>query len=137
MDRQKLTSFARRYTSAWNSGDPAAVAGFFAPDGTLYVNGAPAVGSDAITAVARGFMEAFPDLALTNDRLEIGPDSVTYHWTFEGANTGPGGTGKTVRFSGLEEWSFGADDLIARSNGHFDNDEYQRQLKYGIDSADP
>ena len=44
-------------------------------------------------------------------------------------NTGPGGTGKSVRIHGYEEWTFGADGLIAESKGHYDEAEYQRQLK--------
>jgi hypothetical protein len=35
-------------------------------------------------------------------------------------NTGPGGTGKTVRISGREEWRIDPDGLIAESKGHFD-----------------
>ena len=132
-DPRRLAGFAAQYTAAWNSRDPAAVGAFFAPDGALVVNGAPAQGRDEITAVAEGFMLAFPDLELTNDRLEIEPDRVTYHWTFEGSNTGPGGTGERVRFSGFEQWEFGADGLIAHSDGHFDDDEYQRQLEHGVD----
>jgi uncharacterized protein (TIGR02246 family) len=132
-----LNDFAQRYTAAWNSGNAASVGAFFAPDGSLFVNGSPAVGRDAITAVAAGFMTAFPDLELTLDALEIQTDSITYHWTFAGTNTGPEGTGNAVRFSGYEEWTFGDDDLIARSMGHFDNDKYQHQLLHGVESNEP
>ena len=45
-----------------------------------------------------------------------------------GTNTGPGGTGRPVRISGYEEWTFGPDGLVARSLGHFDAAEYQRQV---------
>jgi len=57
--------------------------------------------------------------------------TVTYKWTFAGANTGPDGTGKRVRFSGSEEWRIGDDGLVAASSGHFDSAEYQRQLEHG------
>ena len=33
----------------------------------------------------------------------------------------------------LEEWTIGPDNLIAASEGHFDQAEYSRQLKFGID----
>jgi hypothetical protein len=33
-----------------------------------------------------------------------------------------------VRISGYEEWTFGEDGLIATSQGHFDEAEYNRQL---------
>jgi hypothetical protein len=46
-------------------------------------------------------------------------------------DTGPGGTGKSVRITGYEEWTIGPDDLIAESKGHYDEAEYQRQLESG------
>jgi hypothetical protein len=45
-----------------------------------------------------------------------------------GTNTGPGGTGRAVRISGYEEWTFEEDGLIAASKGYFDEAEYRRQL---------
>jgi nuclear transport factor 2 (NTF2) superfamily protein len=56
---------------------------------------------------------------------------VEYHWTFNGTNTGPGGTGKWVRISGFEEWTFGEAGLVAESQGHYDQAEYDRQLQHG------
>jgi hypothetical protein len=58
-----------------------------------------------------------------------------FHWTRTGTNTGPEGTGKSVRMRGYEEWSIGADGLIAESQGHYDDPEYQRQLKFGTPPA--
>jgi predicted ester cyclase len=55
-----------------------------------------------------------------------------FHWTLTGTNTGPGGTGKRVRFSGYEVWQIGADGLISESKGHFDTAEYERQLEHGV-----
>ena len=49
MKDDTLEMFATNYTAAWNSGDPASVAAFFAEDGSLSVNGSPAVGREAIT----------------------------------------------------------------------------------------
>jgi hypothetical protein len=37
-DAERLHEFAERYTAAWCSLNPASVAGFFAPDGSLRVN---------------------------------------------------------------------------------------------------
>ena len=48
------------------------------------------------------------------------------------ATPGPGGTGKRVRISGYEGRTFGPDGLVAGSQGHFDEAEYQRQLNYGF-----
>jgi predicted ester cyclase len=126
-----LRDFAKWYTGAWCSQKASSVAEFFALNGTLSVNGAPAAGRNAITEVAQGFMTAFPDLELLMDDVVIQGDRAVYHWTFIGTNTGPGGTGHRVRFSGYEVWKFGEDGLIAESQGHFDAADYQRQLGGG------
>jgi uncharacterized protein (TIGR02246 family) len=130
MDLASVTAFATRYTAAWCSQDPAQVASFFAADGSLTINAAPpSVGRAAITADARGFMSAFPDLVIHMDSIEShGPDFI-YRWTLTGTNSGPGGTGKHVRISGYEKWTMGADELISRSLGHFDESDYARQLQ--------
>ena len=124
-----VREFAERYTAAWCSQDPAKVAAFFAPDGSLTINqGVPAVGRAAIAEAARSFMTAFPDLRVIMDRLEAAVDRVEYHWTLMGTNSGPGGKGRVVRISGFESWRLGADGLIHESMGSFDADEYARQL---------
>jgi len=125
-----LRDFATRYTAAWCSQDPARVASFFSPNGSLQVNdSAPAVGRAAITDVARGFMTALPDMQVLMDDVSGDGRTAIYRWTLAGTNTGPGGTGRTVRVSGFEEWRLDADGLIAESLGHFDSAEYQRQLE--------
>jgi predicted ester cyclase len=135
MDAAGLRPFATNYTAAWCSQDAARVASFFAEHGSLKINeGPPAIGRTAITASAQGFMTAFPDMVVRMDELSLDRGHVIYHWTLTGTNTGPGGTGQTVRFSGYEEWTIGADGLIAESRGHFDEAEYQHQLKVGVGS---
>lgn len=129
MDAGKLRSFGERYTKAWCSQDPDEVAAFFSADGSLTINGgAPSVGSEAISRAAASFMTAFPDLVLTMDGVSVEADRVIYRWTLAGTNTGPGGTGRQVLFSGFEEWTMSADGLIAQSLGHFDEVDYRRQL---------
>jgi predicted ester cyclase len=136
MDPTKLNEFGGRYTAAWCSQNAASVASYFADHGSLKVNdGNPAIGRAAITAVAQGFMTAFPDLVIQLDNLTVNGTQITYHWTLTGTNTGPGGTGKFVRISGFEEWRFGADGLIAESKGHFDAGDYQRQLSAGAERS--
>jgi hypothetical protein len=137
IDHDRLTAlsdFAARYTAAWCSQDPASVAAFFVPTGSLIINGGtPAVGRAAITEAARGFMTAFPDIVVSMDDLvEIG-GVIHYQWTHEGTNTGPGGTGNRVRISGYEEWRMGPDGLVAESMGHYDAAEYQRQIEHGAE----
>jgi nuclear transport factor 2 (NTF2) superfamily protein len=126
----ELEAFARDYTEAWCSQDPARVAAHYAPDGSLTINdGEPATGRAAITEAARSFMDAFPDLRVEMDGLRMEGASPEYHWTLVGTNTGPGGTGRQVRISGYEEWKIGADGLIAASLGHYDQADWDRQLE--------
>lgn len=132
MNETTLREFATRYTAAWCSQNPTSVATFYAENGSLKINdGAPSVGRTAITAAAQSFMTTFPDMVVKMDSVSLDGDHAEYHWTLIGTNTGPGGTGKAVHISGYEEWTFGADGLIADSKGRFDAAEYQRQLRYG------
>jgi hypothetical protein len=114
------------------SQDPERVAAHYAPAGSLTINdGAPSVGRAAITEAARSFMAAFPDMQVSMDDLRLEGERVEYRWTLVGRNTGPGGTGNSVRISGFEEWTIGDDGLIAASLGRFDQAEYDRQLEQG------
>lgn len=133
MNPDELTDLATRYTAAWCSQDAANVAAFYSEYGSLKFNdGIPAIGREAITDVVQSFMIAFSDLEVRMDRLDITADHIKYLWTLTGTNDGPGGTGNKVRISGFEEWIVDEDGLIAESRGHFDNEEYQRQLEHGI-----
>jgi len=133
MDAARLRAFGTTYTAAWCSGEAAAVAAFYGDNGSLTINeGTPAVGRTAITAAAQGFMTAFPDMVVAMDDVSVQDDHAVYRWSLIGTNTGPGGTGKAVRISGYEEWTFGPNGLIAESKGHYDESDYQRQLK-GVD----
>ena len=67
--------------------------------------------------------------------MRVEGDRAVYNWTFAGTNTGPGGTGEQVLFSGFEEWEIGAGGLIAGSLGHFDGADYRRQLEHGASAA--
>lgn len=132
-DLRKLRDLAMRYTAAWSSQNPASVAALYSHDGSLTVNDdPPAVGRNAITEVAQSFMTALPDLCVVMDDLVLQGDQAEYYWTLTGTHTGPGGTGRRVRVSGLEKWRLGANGLIASSQGHFDADEYRRQLEQAL-----
>ncbi|MDH3628757.1 MAG: nuclear transport factor 2 family protein [Acidobacteriota bacterium] len=129
MSQSELTNFATRYAAAWSSQNPENLASFYVEEGSLTVNaGDPAVGRTAIAAKARGFMEAFPDMVVTMDSVSQGESHATFHWTWTGTNTGPGGTGRSVRISGYEEWVLSDNGLIVESKGHYDEAEYQRQM---------
>ena len=125
----KINDFAQRYTAAWCSQNPASVASFFSPSGSLTVNGGPpALGRDAITEVARSFMSTFPDLRVTMADLHMVNGRLQYHWRLTGTHAV---NGNPVCISGFEVWELGSDCLIASSEGHFDSADYERQLHAG------
>jgi predicted ester cyclase len=106
---------------------------FYAEDGSLQVNDEePAVGENAITNVAKGFMDAFPDMIVSMDSLVTKSDKKRFYWTLTGTNNGLNGTGNKIKINGFEEWTLNKDGLIQESKGYFDNKEYERQLKFGI-----
>jgi steroid delta-isomerase-like uncharacterized protein len=131
MDDQELQALAQRYASAWSSQEPSALAAFYAEDGLLQVNdGEPAAGRAAIEAKARGFMEAFPDMLIRLESVETSGGKAIFNWLWTGTNTGPGGSGRAVRLRGYEEWTFDAGGKIRQSLGHYDEAEYQRQVRH-------
>lgn len=133
METNYLSDFGEKYAKAWCSQQPDSVAAFFAEDGSLTINNAtPAVGRAAIAKSAAGFMTAFPDMIVSMDSMPTTTKGTEFHWTLTGTNTGPNGTGKKIRISGVEIWKFNNDGLIKESMGSFDADEYNRQLKEGI-----
>jgi uncharacterized protein (TIGR02246 family) len=133
---EQVEALASNYTAAWCSQNPASVASFYEEEGSLVINdGAPSVGRAAITETARGFMTAYPDMVVTMDEVSVAGNQAVYRWTFEGTNSGPGGTGNAVHISGYEEWTIGTDGLIEESLGHFDKADWERQLNAGIEGS--
>ena len=129
-EHEKMIEFGQKYTAAWNSSQPDKMASFYAEDGTLTVNeGKPAVGRKQLAETSQSYMEAFPDLELIMDSLKVEEETYRYYWTFIGTNTGPGGTGNKVEFSGFEEWTMNSQGLIQKSIGTYDAADYQRQLE--------
>ena len=84
-------------------------------------------GGRYITAAAKAFMDAFPDLTVLFDDLKAGPDGQEYHWTLDGTHAE---SGNHVRVSGYELWDLGA-DVIRSSRGYYDQQEYDRQISGG------
>ncbi|MFZ4690647.1 MAG: SgcJ/EcaC family oxidoreductase [Polymorphobacter sp.] len=118
-------SLADAYTAAWNTGSPAAVAAFFACDGSITINaGTPWHGRDGVAAMASGFFADIPDLALCCDAVRTAGSHVAYLWTFTGTHSG---SGNPVNISGWEEWQLATDGTIQTSLGWFDADDYARQ----------
>ena len=130
-----LNLFARNYAQVWGSKRPEFVAMFFAEDGELTINnGKTAKGKNAITTVAKGFMDTFPDLVVSMDSLFTTSDKTRFYWTLTGTNNGTNGTGNKVNINGFEEWTINDKGFIQKSIGYFDEKEYNRQLKFGIDN---
>ena len=128
-----LNIFGKSYAQTWCSQRPEFVSMFFAEDGSLSVNdGKPAVGRNDISSVVKSFMTAFPDIIVSMDSLVNSPKGTEFHWTFTGTNTGPNGTGKKVKIHGVEIWQI-ENGLIKESKGSFDTEEYERQVKYGVE----
>ncbi len=133
MNKDELNSFGKKYAQAWSSQNPEKVAEFFAADGSLTVNtGKPAIGTEEITEVAKGFMDAFPDMVVLMDSLIPRSGKTQFHWTLIGTNTGEGGAGNKVKISGFEEWIINEDGLVQESIGSFDSEEYDRQINEGV-----
>jgi nuclear transport factor 2 (NTF2) superfamily protein len=122
LDPDRIHALARSYTEAWCSRDPSRVAAHFVPGGTIAINGGDPTEA---TEVARSFIDAFPDIEVFMDDVVFKGDTVEYHWTFTGTSAD---SGKSVRISGLEEWTIGDDGLVVESRGRYDQDEYDRQL---------
>ncbi|MFN9431863.1 MAG: nuclear transport factor 2 family protein [Acidobacteriota bacterium] len=126
MTQQRLHQFATNYAAAWSSQNASSVAAFFAENGSLTINGGPpSIGRAAITADAQSFMTAFPDMIVTLDRIHIENGLAIFAWILTGtyaANANP------VRISGHEAWQLNPDGLIGSSHGHFDADDYARQI---------
>ena len=125
MTSDKLRQFAEVYAKAWCSHDPEAIVAFYAKDALISVNDGP---STPIAQVAQSFMRDFPDLVVTFDKLEPRGDRIAFHWTLSGTYAQ---NGNRVRISGYEFWKIDNDRLIVESEGHFNAEEYARQLREG------
>lgn len=133
----ELWDLAVRCSRAWSSKDPEGMASCYETSGWQSINGGPpAEGRPALGAVARSYMEAFPDLQVSLDQLLTAGDSAFFAWTLTGTNTGPEGTGNPVRVSGIEVWKMGESGLIASSEGYYDAAVYEAQLAHRGGQAD-
>lgn len=118
-------ALAAAYTDAWNTGNPDAVAAFFAADGAIIINkGSPWQGRAGVAQMAAGFFADIPDLSLRCDGARRAGKHLVYMWTFTGTHAA---TGNAVSVPGWEEWDLDASGLITLSRGWFDAEDYARQ----------
>jgi uncharacterized protein (TIGR02246 family) len=121
-----FAGLARRYAEAWTSGDPDAVAAFYAEDGRIAINGGvPHVGRPAIAAMAEAFHDEFPGLVVHCDLARSAGTRAIFVWTLEGRHTH---SANRVKAGGWEEWEVGPDGRVTASRGWFDAEDYQRQI---------
>ncbi len=124
-----VADIARAYTAAWNSGDPNAVASFYAEDGEIIINrGDPWTGRTRVADMAAGFYADVPDLSLTCDGIRVAGTHANFVWTFTGHDAG---TKNALNISGWEEWDLAEDGKVQVSRGWFDADDYARQVAGG------
>lgn len=121
-----FAGLARRYAEAWSSGDPQAVADFYAEDGRITINGGnPHVGRKAIAAMAQAFHDEFPGLVVHCDLSRVAGEHAAFVWTLEGKHAE---TGNLVKCGGWEEWDLDATGKVKVSLGWFDAEDYARQI---------
>lgn len=121
-----LAEIARDYTAAWNSGDPNAVASFYAEDGGIIINnGDPWQGRAKVAEMAAGFYADVPDLSLTCDAVRQAGEHAIYVWTFTGHDAG---TKNALKIHGWEEWDLDANMKVRASLGWFDAEAYAAQV---------
>lgn len=130
LDPNDIRNMAERYTKAWSSHSPEAVASFFEEGGKITINnGEPIVGRPAIAEMAKGFYAEFPDLVLHMDEIRTAGHNAIFVWTLEGKHSE---TGNSVKVRGWEEWTLSDSILVSSSLGRFDAVEYDRQVAEGI-----
>ncbi|MGO1117384.1 nuclear transport factor 2 family protein [Rhodovibrionaceae bacterium A322] len=126
---QAVREMAANYAKAWSSGDPEAVASYYAETGQITINeGDPLVGRAAIAEMAAGFYAEFPDLIVRMDDVRPAGQYALFVWTLEGKHSE---TGNFVSCGGWEEWQLNEEAQVVRSFGHFDTEEYDRKVAGG------
>ncbi len=125
-----IQEVAEAYAAAWCSGDPVAVASFYAEDGKIIINrGDPHEGRAAVLEMVTGFYSEFPGLIVRLEHLRIAGNHVMFGWVLEGTHSQ---TGKTVSVPGWEEWDLDENLKVKSSLGWFDAAEYDRQVREGL-----
>lgn len=129
MTLSEAQAIADAYTAAWNSGDPAQVASFYAEDGGIVINrGEPWDGRAKVAEMAAGFFADVPDLTLVCEGVRLAGDHMVYAWRFTGRDAA---TKAPLDIPGWEEWDLDAEGKVRASRGWFDAEDYARQAAAG------
>jgi uncharacterized protein (TIGR02246 family) len=130
LNSEKLKEIAENYAAAWSSKSPEAVASYYADDGQISINrGDTSKGRGAIVEMAAGFYSEFPDLVVHCDDVRASGTHAIFVWTLEGHHSE---TKNFVRVGGWEEWELDADMKVKSSLGWFDAEDYERQIREGV-----
>jgi uncharacterized protein (TIGR02246 family) len=125
-DAAKFHQIAADYAAALSSGDPKAVASFYAADGKITINrGDDFKGTAAIEEMAAEFFAEIPDLNVYCDTARISGTHAIFAWTLEGHHAE---TKNHVKVGGWEEWELDREMKVKISLGWFDSEEYDRQI---------
>ena len=125
-DRKAIEGLAQAYTSAWNTGSPRSVAGYFSENGEIVINrGTPWRGRAGVAEMAAGFFADVPDMKLTCDGVRLSGSHVLYLWTFRGHAAK---TSKALTVHGWEEWEVSDGLIVTASRGWYDAEDYARQV---------
>ena len=124
MTREDIAAMCERQLQAWNAHDAAAVAAFFAQDATLHdAGGETARGREAIEARTRMYLEAFPDLRLDIQSIEVDGNTCTMEWKASGTNSGSLAgmppTNKSVVIEGCDVGKVRDDGLVSSENDYW------------------
>ena len=131
MNTTELKGFAKKYASAWSSGDPGNVLVLHSETSRLSVNdGEPAIGKDAIRKIIDDFMKAYPDLHIqVNDVLEE-EAGIVFYCNVVATNSGPGGTGEKINMEVQEFWTFDSNSKFVEIEAYDDPEKFEGRLKY-------
>jgi steroid delta-isomerase-like uncharacterized protein len=133
MTRDEIAALCERQAEAWNAHDPAAVAAFFAEDATLHDAGGETVsGRDAIATRAQMYMDAFPDLRMDIQSIEVDGNTFTWEWRASGTNSGSLAgmppTNKSVLIEGCDVGKVNPNGLIGSEIDYWNEASMMRQL---------
>jgi steroid delta-isomerase-like uncharacterized protein len=133
MTREEIVAACERQAQAWGAHDDQAVAACFASDASLRDAGGQTIsGREAIAARAKQYMDAFPDMRLDIESIEVEGNRFTMEWKAVGTNTASLGdmpaTHKSIVVEGCDVGEFGDDGLIQRETDYWNEASFLRQL---------
>tara|TARA_R110002110_G_scaffold40156_10_gene128705 strand:+ start:2088 stop:2453 length:366 start_codon:yes stop_codon:yes gene_type:complete len=117
---------AMEHAAAWNAGDADKIAGLFAKNGSITVNGGePHVGRAEIGGNALELLATFPGLVVRCHETRHAGDRAVFIWTLEGNHAK---TGNFVSLPGWHEWELDGDMRVKHCRGFFDVGDFERQI---------